>query len=316
MKKQVTLSILIPVYNVADYLNECMDAILAQVDDSVEIVVLNDASPDNSREILQQYENCKQVTVIDGEKNRGLSGARNYLLEHATGEYVWFIDSDDVMHEGAFKKVMHFLQNKPVDVLFGNYIAWKGSYRRNKVGFKGKSNRLYNNKRDSFFKNLVITNSNYAWNKIFRKSVIENIAFKEGIRFEDIYYMADLSGLVQTYAYINYPLIDYREREGSIVKTVDKKYIDDYLSAFIYRVDTWQSRHNSSDTFTNYLFYKSFNRFAGLIKEHVADKAMMQYVMNTYAPTFYGYKEAVTYKLGMVRRLKMHLKAKKIQKAI
>lgn len=314
MSKNVYLSILIPVYNVADYLNECIDSILTQVDKCVEIILLDDCSPDNSRDILRQYEHLSQVTVLEGKKNRGLSGARNYLLEHATGEYVWFIDSDDVMHEGAYKKVINVLQAKPVDVLFGNYIAWRGNYRRKKNGFKGKANKFYYNKQDAFFKNLVITNSNYAWNKIFRKSVIDNISFKEGIKFEDIYYMADLSGLVETYSYINYPLIDYREREGSIIQTVDKKYIDDYLTAFIYRVQVWQSRNNTNDKFTDYLLYKSFSRFAGLIKENkVTDGTMMKYVMEAYAPTFYGYKNAIKPTFNFIRKKKLDYKAKKIE---
>ena len=121
--KPITISILIPVYNVADYVEECLNSILAQIDDNVEIIVMNDASTDNSWEVLQAYQTNPKITLVQAPHNRGLSGTRNALLPLATNQYVWFIDSDDAMHEGAYTKVVNALASMDIDMLGGNYMA-------------------------------------------------------------------------------------------------------------------------------------------------------------------------------------------------
>lgn len=311
-----SISILIPVYNVAPYLDECLQSILSQIDDNAEIIAMNDASTDSSREILQKYVDNTQITIVDAPHNRGLSVTRNELLKLAKHEYVWFIDSDDVMCAGAYQLVQNQLQKTPVDVLFGDYIAWRGDYRRQKSGFVGQANQVFKNDNTSFFKNLVKSNSNYAWNKIFNKSVIENIAFKAGVKFEDIYYMADLSKFVKNYCYCQSPLIDYREREGSIVQILDRKYIDDYLNAFIYREQTWQSfvTDVDNDEFSYYLWYKSFNRFLGLLGELYKNQQYddIKYVKQQYAPTFIEYQQKAIKRLDFFRKIKMLYQQKKL----
>lgn len=313
-----TISILIPVYNVEAYLDECLQSILSQVDDNVEIIAMNDASTDNSREVLQKYADNAQVTIVDAPHNRGLSVTRNELLKLAQHEYIWFIDSDDVMHTGAYQLVQNQLQKTPVDVLFGDYIAWRGDYRRQKSGFVGQANQVFKNDNASFFKNLVKSNSNYAWNKIFRKSVIENIAFKAGVKFEDIYYMADLSKFVNDYFYCQSPLIDYRERQGSIVQVLDRKYIDDYLKAFIYREQAWQNSVSNvdNDEFSYYLWYKSFNRFLGLLEKLYKNQQYddLKYVRQNYAQIFIEYQQKAKKRLDFLRKVRMFYQQKQLDK--
>lgn len=124
-----------------------------------------------------------------------------------------------------------------------------------------------NNDSLQFIKNIVENNSNHVWNKIYKRSVIKNIGFQEGKKFEDIYYMTDLSKVIKNFAFIDYPLIDYRERTGSIVQTIDKKYVDDYLGAFLYRVNHLKANLGEDPSFQNYLHYKTYNRYAGLVKK-------------------------------------------------
>lgn len=314
------ISILIPVYNVADYVTECLQSILAQIDGRAEVIVMNDGSTDNSRAVIENFASHPQVSIHDAPHNRGLSATRNALLTYAKGEYVWYIDSDDIMHAGAFAQVSEQLHKHPVDVLFGDYIAWRDDYRRQKSGFVGEPNRIYRNEQASFYKDLVKSNSNYAWNKIFKKSVIEQIRFKENLKFEDIYYMADLSKIVGDFLYIKSPLIDYRERQGSIIQTLDKKYVDDYLNAFIYRVDTWYelNPNSSNDKFSNYLWYKTFNRFAGLVKklDDAAQHDMIVYVNMRYASTFFEYQQQAAARLDWLRCLRSKYEAKKIKQLL
>ena len=114
--KPITISILIPVYNVADYVEECLNSILVQIDDNAEIIVMNDASTDNSWEVLQAYQTHPKITLVQAPHNRGLSGTRNALLPLATNQYVWFIDSDDAMHDGAYTKVVNALASMDIDM--------------------------------------------------------------------------------------------------------------------------------------------------------------------------------------------------------
>lgn len=316
--KPITISILIPVYNVADYVEECLNSILAQIDDNAEIIVMNDASTDNSWEVLKAYQTHPKITLVQAPHNRGLSGTRNALLPLATNQYVWFIDSDDAMHEGAYTKVVNALTSMDVDMLGGNYMAWRGDNKRLKKAYVGAANQVINNDNLQFIKNIVENNSNHVWNKVYKRSVIEKISFQQGKKFEDIYYMTDLSKVIKNFAFIDYPLIDYRERQGSIIQTLDKKYVDDYLGAFLYRIEKFQSKLTSDKEFENYLYYKTFNRFAGLVKkiEKNANLETLNYVDEKYKNIFNQLFDKIPTSIGFLRYQKLKIKKTNISKIL
>lgn len=316
--KPITISILIPVYNVADYVEECLNSILVQIDDNAEIIVMNDASTDNSWEVLQAYQTHPKITLVQAPHNRGLSATRNALLPLATNQYVWFIDSDDAMHDGAYTKVVNALASMDVDLLGGNYMAWRGDNKRPKKAFVGTANQIISNDSLQFIKNIVENNSNHVWNKIYKRSVIKDIGFQEGKKFEDIYYMTDLSEVIKNFAFIDYPLIDYRERTGSIVQTMDKKYVDDYLRAFLYRIEKFQSKLTSDKEFENYLYYKTFNRFAGLVKKigKNANLEILNYVDERYKNIFNQLFDKIPTSIGFLRYQKLKIKKTNISKIL
>lgn len=113
------LSIIIPVYNVEQYITQCLQSIVSQIDDvaDCEIIVVNDGTPDNSMRIVREYERrCKQIKIVEQE-NQGLSAARNAGMTVATGCYIWFVDSDDWLLDGALKKIYETIRNhENVDV--------------------------------------------------------------------------------------------------------------------------------------------------------------------------------------------------------
>lgn len=316
--KPITISILIPVYNVADYVKECLNSILVQIDDNAEIIVMNDASTDNSWDVLEAYQTNPKITLVQAPHNRGLSGTRNALLPLATNQYVWFIDSDDAMHEGAYTKVVNALASMDVDMLGGNYMAWRGDNKRLKKAYVGAANQVINNDNLQFIKNIVENNSNHVWNKVYKRAVIEKISFQQGKKFEDIYYMTDLSKVIKNFAFIDYPLIDYRERTGSIVQTMDKKYVDDYLRAFLHRIEKFQSKLTSDKEFENYLYYKTFNRFAGLVKkiEKNANLETLNYVDEKYKNIFNQLFDKIPTSIGFLRYQKLKIKKTNISKIL
>ena len=278
-KEDLTIGILIPVYNVADYVEECIESILTQIDTRASILIMNDASTDNSAAIIKRFENYPQVQIFDAPHNRGLSATRNALFDMAQTEYIWFIDSDDVMYEGAYKSVMSQIEKLNSDVLCADYVSLRGKKEVKKKAFIGKANKNYINKRNSFLDNIIENNSNHVWNKVFRRQIIQDIRFKEGLNFEDILYMTDISLKSFQYSYLKQPVIKYREREGSILKNLDKKYVDDYLYAFTYRVEKYQ-RIGKDDGY-HYLLYKVYKHYIGLLNK-IAKNRQEDLLKDTY----------------------------------
>ena len=278
-KEDLTIGILIPVYNVADYVEECIESILTQIDTRASILIMNDASTDNSAAIIKRFENHPQVQIFDAPHNRGLSATRNALFDMAQTQYIWFIDSDDVMYEGAYKSVMSQIEKLNSDVLCADYVSLRGKKEVKKKAFIGKANKNYINKRNSFLDNIIENNSNHVWNKVFRRQVIQDVRFKEGLNFEDILYMTDISLKSFQYSYLKQPVIKYREREGSILKNLDKKYVDDYLYAFTYRVENYQ-RIGKNDGY-HYLLYKVYKHYIGLLNK-IAKNNQEDLLKDTY----------------------------------
>ncbi|WP_230658929.1 glycosyltransferase family 2 protein [Psychrobacter sp. I-STPA10] len=307
-KKQ--LSILVPVYNVSLYLNECIDSILPQLTEQTELILMNDASTDNSAEILQQYQGLENVTILHAPKNGGLSVTRNELLKQACGEYIWFVDSDDVVNSGAIQEFLQY-KNLDADIYLFDYIVYDEKLGKNyhKKGFLGAKKNIHTNQQDSFLKNIVKSNVYYAWNKIYKKSLIEQCEFKAGLKFEDIYFISDICYSINTYSYINKEVIIYRVREGSIVNSLSFSYIDDYLNAFIYQVDKYRQHINGDkQELYFYLLYKSYNRYVGLIREFDENKnkldnniELMQYAYQNFNTIFDRYYQESLNNIGLFR---------------
>lgn len=315
-KEDLTIGILIPVYNVADYVEECIESILTQIDTRASILIMNDASTDNSAAIIKRFENHPQVQIFDAPHNRGLSATRNALFDMAQTQYIWFIDSDDVMYEGAYKSVMSQIEKLNSDVLCADYVSLRGKKEVKKKAFIGKANKNYINKRNSFLDNIIENNSNHVWNKVFRRQVIQDIRFKEGLNFEDILYMTDISLKSFQYSYLKQPVIKYREREGSILKNLDKKYVDDYLYAFTYRVEKYQRIGRDNGYY--YLLYKAYKRYIGLLnkiaKNHQED--LLKDTYDQYNKYFSELYLVANKELPIHQRIILNIKRSKLDKIL
>ncbi|WP_211181397.1 glycosyltransferase family 2 protein, partial [Psychrobacter cibarius] len=271
---------------------------------------------DNSAAIIKRFENYPQVQIFDAPYNRGLSDTRNALFDMGQTEYIWFIDSDDVMYEGAYKSVMSQIEKLNSDVLCADYVSLRGKKEVNKKGFIGTSNKNYINKSNSFLDNIIENNSNHVWNKVFRRQIIQDIRFKEGLNFEDILYMTDISLKSFQYSYLKQPVIKYREREGSILKNIDKKYVDDYLYAFTYRVENYQ-RDGEKDGY-HYLLYKVYKRYIGLLNK-IAKNHQEDLLKDTYAQYNKYFSElylVANKELRIHQRITLNIKRSKLDKIL
>ena len=172
------VSVIVPIYNVEKYLPKCLDSLVNQTLEDIEIILVNDGSLDNSGKIANEYSKKHKDKIIYLEKeNGGLSDARNYGIPYATGEYIAFLDSDDYIDIDAYKQMYEKAKKEDADFLECDFI-WE--YPNKKIIDKRIE---YKNKQEMLAVVRVV-----AWNKLIKKDLIinNNIRFPKGLRYEDI----------------------------------------------------------------------------------------------------------------------------------
>lgn len=113
------LSFIIPMYNREGLIRRCLDSILSQNADDVEIICVDDASTDGTRDVVKEYQNkYANIIMLVNEKNRGQSFARNRGMEYAQGEYIWFVDSDDYIVNNALEGLRKYSEEKKTDIVY------------------------------------------------------------------------------------------------------------------------------------------------------------------------------------------------------
>lgn len=222
------VSVIVPVYNVEDYLDKCLNSLVNQTLKNIEIIVVNDGSPDNSQAIIDKY-TAQYPDFVKGyiKENGGLSDARNYGLQFATGEYIGFVDSDDYVECDMFEK----LYNKAISQNFDMVVCDVNSVYPDHTEFISS---LVNS--DVFDKELLkkqtVNIYPVAWNKIYKKSLFESgVRFKKSVWYEDVEFLYRLFPYVKSIGTVNEPLINYVQRDGAISKTFDKRifnYIENW----------------------------------------------------------------------------------------
>ena len=168
------LSVIIPIYNVEQYLRKCLDSVCNQTLEDIEIICINDCSPDNSLEILKEYQkNDNRIKIIDFKENRGVAAARNEAIKIAKGEYIGFVDGDDWVDLDFYEKLYKKAKEDNVDLVIGNLLKnnqGKNSFLHNMAN-RVKQNKIY-------FSGLF-------WLGIYSTKLIRenNLSFTEGLKY-------------------------------------------------------------------------------------------------------------------------------------
>jgi CDP-glycerol glycerophosphotransferase len=222
------LSIVLPVYKVQGYLRQCLDSLLEQSFHDFEIVAVDDCSPDNSAAILAEYAaRDERVRVVTLTQNVGLGRARNVGLEHAAGEYVWFVDSDDWLGRGALKAVAERLVATDADVLVGAYdkVFWDGRVQT------VAANAVLAAAPETFTMeswpriNEVL---HVAWNRVVRRDLLIRLGFEfEQGWYEDVSFTFPVMAAAQRITGLPMTLVHYRQRRtGAITKTAGDRHFE------------------------------------------------------------------------------------------
>ena len=226
------VSVIIPVYNVVNYLREAVDSIINQTYNNLEIILVDDGSIDGSATVCDQYLYDSRVTVVHQE-NKGLSGARNTGLDIMTGEYVAFLDSDDAFYPEMIQTMITEIKDNEADLVvcgFYSYRTEKGLLSRTRQTHKGcyfKKERISG---AEALKRLFFGEINYAvWNKIYCRKLWEGLRFSEGRVYEDVQVMYELLGKCKKVLLLPEIMVAYRIRTDSITKTASIQNVKDYL---------------------------------------------------------------------------------------
>lgn len=211
------VSIIIPVYNVSNYLQQCLDSLKKAIGNvPTEIIIINDGSTDDSEEICRNYANNRQNVILVNKSNGGLSDARNAGIARANGDYIYFLDSDDWMASGALEDLYKVAIYENCDVVQGGYFYAYSDHLL--VDKRFLTNNVVTLRRDTAMLELIKNDivKNFAWGKLYKRSTIEGLLFPKGKYFEDSFWQHHVLNRIRKYGIVSKPLYYYRQRESSI----------------------------------------------------------------------------------------------------
>lgn len=206
----IKVSIVVPVYNVEIYLEKCLESLVNQTLEDIEIIVVNDGSSDGSQEIIEKYASDypkKIIPVWKEKKSAGPSDARNLGMSYCKGEYIGFIDADDYVERIMYEKLYDRAKEEDCDIVICDYIKEYTSIQETVKA------RQYQSRKDMFIGGLAV-----PWNKIYKREWIEriNVRFPGGMIYEDTEFFCCLIPYVERCGYVDIPLIHYVQRRSSL----------------------------------------------------------------------------------------------------
>ena len=232
------ISIIVPIYNIEEYLEKCVKSIQKQTYKNIEILLVDDGSKDNCASMCDNMALKDERIKVIHKKNGGLSSARNEGIKHATGKYICFVDGDDFIREDYCEVLYNALVETKSDVSAVSYKEIKNSKTRiynsaarSKKEFDDKLT-LYN-RNETIIQFLHWKNFRIAWNKLYKASILKDVWFKEGTTFEDMFFNYKVLSKCKKVAYVNSPCYCYIRRDGSISTTYSEKNLNDFADAIL-----------------------------------------------------------------------------------
>jgi hypothetical protein len=236
------LSVLLPVYNVGAALDDCLRSLLEQHLPGIEVVLVDDASTGDDAARLAQWQRChpQVVRLIAHETNRGVSAARNTLLDAARGAWVWFVDPDDLVEPGALAALKATLDRDAPDMVLCDFRTFtqvhgaNGSIetRRPHVStFQGPADEPGTDV-DALIEGLFRCGQLHPWTKVVRRAAWPaSLRFPEGRVFEDLHVFPRLALAMRSFVHVPEVWIAYRQREGSLLASLDERKLEDWSLA-------------------------------------------------------------------------------------
>lgn len=220
------LSIIVPVYNCESTIERCIDSILKSKYNNFEILIINDASQDNSKNIIEsRYLNNDRIEIINLSENRGVSFCRNLGIENARGKYITFVDADDYITESMYSNMMGIIYKHNVDCCICDYseVFSNGSIQKSKYKYEN----IILNREETIKKYLIDDISPAIWDKIFKADILKKyVRFNEDLKVgEDILFCLDFFYRVENIYLLNEINYFYIQQEQSVMHVVSPKLL-------------------------------------------------------------------------------------------
>lgn len=268
------VSVIVPIYNVEKYLEKCINSLLSQTLEDIQIILVNDGSKDNSGNIAREYEKNNKNRIIYVEKeNSGLSDARNYGLKYATGDFVAFLDSDDYIEKNAYEEMYNKAIEENADYVECDFI-WEFP---NKI--RVDKQYPYKNKKEMLSFVRVV-----AWNKLIKRQLIidNNLEFPKGLRYEDVEFTYKLIPFINKFAYVDKSFIHYVQREGSIANVQNERTAEiftvlDNVIEFYKKNNIYEKYRDELEyNYARYLLCSSLKRMCKIKDKTIREKLLTE----------------------------------------
>lgn len=277
------VSVIVPVYNVESYLKECVDSLIHQTYQNIEIILINDGSTDNSGQVCDQYcEIDKRISVIHKE-NGGQSDARNVGLDVAVGDYIMFVDSDDFVADNYVELMLATMVSEQADIVCCGF-SFTDEYGKVTVSVSNKAKAVISAEETLHL--LIQDNNpieNYVWNKIYKRCYFDKEKFPIGRLYEDVATTYKILIKCNTVALIPNELYYYRLRPGSTVHEANMKSIEDSVRVQLERYQALSDTYPQLSLELTDSFLNSLCRTYGLLIQLKADaetKRFRKYIIS------------------------------------
>lgn len=258
------ISVIVPVYNVEKYLEECLDSIQNQTYSDIEVILVNDGSLDNSKDICEKY--CKEDNrfKLINQANQGQSVARNHGVAASTGEFIAFVDSDDIIRQDYLEVLIRYMSEE-VDIVESQFTVHKKeffneNYKEINVIFEGDSEEAVK----AVPKHMLSVN---PVTKLYRRSVVEAVPYLEGLIFEDIYSGVGMLKYIRRIIKSDYTGYYYRQHGTS---TMHRTFTEKNLNVFTVSdklIDLYSDRENLLPYIGSYLVHVTTMHYQDYIRK-------------------------------------------------
>ena len=236
------ISVIVPIYNVEDYLPKCIDSIISQTYRDLEIILVDDGSTDNCSKICDEYKKKDIRIKVIHKENGGLPSARNTGLDIANGSLIGFVDSDDYIEPTMYEKLYDNMKKNHSDISICNY--YKVNNNRKKIMVKEIELKEFCSVGRDKFTNIhskYATLMSIAWNKLYKKEIFNDIRYPDGQIYEDSYIICNLLEKAKKISFILEPLYYYVYRKNSIINSFSIKQFD-IMKSFNKKIEVFNEK--------------------------------------------------------------------------
>lgn len=238
------ISNIIPVFNVEDFLRPCVDSVLTQTLDDIQVILVDDGSPDSCGLLCDEYAAADVRVSVIHKPNGGLSDARNAGLPCADGKFVFYLDSDDRIEPDALEYLLGLQKDSGADIVVGNYFYTFSD--RETVAETGQAGTTVLSQDQAFEALIANRIQNFAWGKLIRRDIAVSCLFPKGKLFEDTFWLHWVLHDASSVCVTDKPLVHYLQRDSSISYRYSLKRLD--------TLDGWRARLDYMKTYQPHLY--------------------------------------------------------------